>query len=90
MKREFAASHASADVMRYAGLVASILASGSSSVVGHIVLFSGLLFRPQQSADVVAPGSALNPAGHCVHAGAEAFENVSAGHVEHDVAASCV
>jgi len=48
-----------------------------------MVLFPGLLFRPQQSADVVVPGSALNPAGHCVHADAEAFENVSAGHVEH-------
>jgi hypothetical protein len=51
-------------------------------------MFCGLLFSPQQSADVVVPASDLNPAGHCVHAGAEAFENVSAGHVEHDVAAS--
>ncbi len=56
----------------------------------HAVPFRGLLLSPQQSADVVVPGSALNPAGHCVHADAEAFENVSAGHVEHDVAASCV
>ncbi len=55
-----------------------------------IVVFFGLLLSPQQSVDVVVPVSALNPTGHCVHADAEAFENVSTGHVEHDVAASCV
>ena len=49
-----------------------------------IVVFFGLLLSPQQSVDVVVPGSDLNPAD------AEAFENVSAGHVEHEVAASCV
>ncbi len=58
-------------------------------MIGHIVMFCGLLFSPQQSVDVVVPGSDLNPAGHCVQADAELFENVSAGHVEHDVAASC-
>ena len=51
-------------------------------MVGHIVL-SGLLFRPQQSRDVVVPGSAFNPAGQAVQTDAELLENVSAGHVEH-------
>ena len=52
------------------------------------VTFCGILFNPQQSADVVVPGSDLNPAGHCVQTDADRFENVSAAHVEHDVAAS--
>jgi hypothetical protein len=47
-------------------------------------MFCGLLFRPQQSVDVVVPGSALNPAGQFVQADAELLENVSAGHVEHN------
>ena len=51
-------------------------------------MFCGLLFSPQQSADVVVPGSDLNPVGQAVHTDALAFENVSAAHVEHDVAAS--
>jgi hypothetical protein len=54
----------------------------------HVVIFCGLLFDPQQSADVVVPASDLNPGGHCVQADAFAFENVSAAHVEHDVAAN--
>ncbi len=49
---------------------------------------SGLLLSPQQSRDVVVPGSDLNPVGQAVHTDAEPFENVSAAHVEHDVAAS--
>jgi hypothetical protein len=69
--------------MRYAGLAANILLSGSWFVIVHIVMFCGLLFRPQQSVDVVVPGSALNPAGQFVQADAELLENVSAGHVEH-------
>ena len=51
-------------------------------MIGHIVLH-GLLFRPQQSRDVVVPGSAFNPAGQAVQTDAELLENVSAGHVEH-------
>ena len=47
------------------------------------ITFCGLLLSPQQSTDVVVPGSALNPAGHCVQATAKLLVNVSAGHVEH-------
>jgi hypothetical protein len=54
----------------------------------QFVIFCGLLFSPQQSCTVVVPGSAWKPAGQAVHEVALAFENVSAGHVLHDVAAS--
>jgi hypothetical protein len=53
-------------------------------IVHIVVMFCGLLFSPQQSVDVVVPGSALNPAGQFVQADAELLENVSAGHVEHN------
>ena len=45
--------------------------------------FCGALFNRQQSCTVVVPGSALNPAGHCVQSIAKLLVNVSAGHVEH-------
>lgn len=32
----------------------------------QFVIFCGRLFNPQQSTDVVVPGSARNPAGHAV------------------------
>ena len=45
--------------------------------------------NPQQSADVVVPGSARKPAGHVAHTVAPvAFENVSAAHVSQAGAAS--
>ena len=62
----------------YAGLVANILLSGSG-----VVNFVGLLLSPQQSTDVVVPGSALNPVGHAVHTKAPLAAYVSAGHVTH-------
>ncbi len=44
-------------------------------------MFCGLLFRPQQSVDVVVPGSALYPVGQAVQTDAALVsENVSAGH----------
>ena len=47
-------------------------------------MFCGLLFSPQQSADVVVPGSALNPAGQAVQTDAAlVLENVSAAHTPH-------
>ena len=72
--------------MRYAGLVAKTVLSGSGFVLMHNRVFCGLLFSPQQSADVVVPGGALNPAGQAVHAAEVAFENVSAAHVMHEIA----
>jgi hypothetical protein len=45
---------------------------------------SGLLLSPQQSRDVVVPGSALNPAGQAVQTDAALVsENASAGHTPH-------
>jgi hypothetical protein len=86
VKREFGASHASADAMRYAGLVASILLSGSSFVIVHVVVICGLLFSPQQSCTAVVPGSALNPTGHVWHPiDPVAFWNVSGGQATQDV-----
>ena len=70
----------------YAGLVANILLSGSCFVIVHVEIFCGKLFSPQQSADVVVPGGALNPAGQAVHAAEVAFENVSAAHVIQELA----
>ena len=47
-------------------------------------MFCGLLFSPQQSADFVVPGSALNPAGQAVQTDAAlASENESAAHTPH-------
>jgi len=47
-------------------------------------MFCGLLFSPQQSADVVVPGNALNPAGQAVQTDAAlVLENVSAAHTPH-------
>jgi len=43
----------------------------------------GLLLSPQQSTDVVVPGSALNPAGHAVHTGAALAAYVLAEHTPH-------
>jgi hypothetical protein len=43
----------------------------------------GLLFSPQQSADVVVAGSALNPAGHVAHTEAPLAAYVSTGHTLH-------
>ena len=52
-------------------------------MIGHDVMFCGLLFSPQQSADVVVPGSALNPAGHAVHEDAPLREYVLTRHTLH-------
>jgi hypothetical protein len=52
---------------------------------GRMVI-SGLLLSPQQSRDVVVPGSALNPAGQAVQTDAFAFENVSAAQVVQEIA----
>jgi len=86
VKREFAASHACADVMKCAGLVASILLSGSSFVTVHVVVICGLLFSPQQSCTAVVPGSDLNPAGQVWHTvDPVTFWNVSGGQATQDL-----
>ena len=57
---EFAASHASADVARYAGFAARIAASGSAPAVYVPALHT-------HAAAEVAPGAEVVPAGQLVH-----------------------
>ena len=47
------------------------------------MMFCGRLLSPQQSADVVVPGSARNPAGHVVQTEAALAAYVFAGHTLH-------
>jgi hypothetical protein len=74
--------------MRYAGLVANIILSGSGFCATppevHVVMFCGLLFSEQQSVEFTVPERDLYPIGHELQDEAVVtFENVSAAHGRH-------